>query len=151
MRLSDKVTEIGARSKSEGSVVSLYSMICPVKGMLIPWRLLKEMTTEREVAITEWRKPGERRKEIWWDMSESWSVKALVWATMAEEQAKLKAGSGTAPLIPNGASCSQGEQRSQILSLPGSMPMGWRGQSIPPFNSRNSKTGSSPCQKWWRI
>ena len=30
-----KVTEIGARSKSEGSIVSSYSVICPVKGMLI--------------------------------------------------------------------------------------------------------------------
>ena len=53
-------------------------------------------------------------------------VKALVWATMAEELAKLKAGpgSGTAPLIPSGSSRSQGEQRIQILSLPRPMPMG---------------------------
>ena len=58
------------------------------------------------------------------DVSES--VKSLVQATMAEELAKLKAGSGseTAPPIPSGSSCSQGEQRNQILSLPGPMPMG---------------------------
>ena len=47
MRLSAKVMEIGLRSKSEGSIVSLYSVIGPVKGMLIPRWLLKEMTTER--------------------------------------------------------------------------------------------------------
>ena len=55
------------------------------------------------------------------------SVKALVRGTMAEELAKLKAGSGsgtTALPIPSGSSRSQGEQRSQILSLPGPMPMG---------------------------
>ena len=58
------------------------------------------------------------------DVSES--VKALVRATMAEELAKLKvgSGSGTAPPIPSGSLHSQGEQRSQILSLPGPMPMG---------------------------
>ena len=58
------------------------------------------------------------------DVSE-W-VKALVRATMAEELAKLKVGLGlgTAPSIPSGLSCSQGEQRNQILSLPGPMPMG---------------------------
>ena len=53
MRLSVKVMEIGARSKSEGSVVSPYSVICPVKGMLIPWQLLKEMMMEREVTTNE--------------------------------------------------------------------------------------------------
>ena len=42
-----KVMEIGAKNKSEGSVVCPYSVICPAKGMLIPWRLLKEMMTER--------------------------------------------------------------------------------------------------------
>ena len=56
------------------------------------------------------------------DVSES--VKALIRATMAEELAKLKAGSGTAPSIPSGSSRSQGEQRNQILSLPRPMPMG---------------------------
>ena len=54
------------------------------------------------------------------------SVKALVRETMAEELAKLKAGSGlgTAPPILSGLSRSQGKQRNQILSLPGPMPMG---------------------------
>ena len=58
------------------------------------------------------------------DVSES--VKALIRATMAEELTKLKAGSGsgTAPSIPSGSSRCQGEQCSQILSLPRSMPMG---------------------------
>ena len=62
------------------------------------------------------------------------SVKALTWATMAEELAKLKAGSGsgTAPSIPSGSSRGQGEQRNQILSLPRPMPI-WddRGQPFP--------------------
>ena len=46
------------------------------------------------------------------DVSES--VKALVRATMTEELAKLKAGSGsgTAPPIPSGLFHSQGEQHS---------------------------------------
>ena len=59
------------------------------------------------------------------DVSES--VKALIQETMAEELAKLKAGSGleeTAPPIPSGSLCSQGEECNQILSLPGPMPMG---------------------------
>ena len=58
------------------------------------------------------------------DVSES--VKALVQATMAEKLAKLKAGSGlgTAPPILSGLLRSQGEQRNQVLPLPGPMPMG---------------------------
>ena len=47
MRISVKVMEIGARSKSEGSIVSHYSAIFPVKEMLMPQRRLKEMTRER--------------------------------------------------------------------------------------------------------
>ena len=47
MRLSMKVMEIEARSKSESSVVYPYSVIFWVKGMLIPQQVLKEMTTER--------------------------------------------------------------------------------------------------------
>ena len=53
------------------------------------------------------------------------SVKALVRATMAEELAKVKEGSGlgTEPPVPSGLLHSEGEQRNQILSLPGPMPM----------------------------
>ena len=69
---------------------------------------------------------GNQNAEKKSDRDMSVSVKALVWGAMAEESAKLKAGpgSGTALPIPSGSSRSQGEQCSQILSLPGPMPMG---------------------------
>ena len=53
------------------------------------------------------------------------SVKMLIRANMAEELAKLKAGSGsgTAPSIPSGSSHCLGEQCNQIFSFPRPMPM----------------------------
>ena len=78
---------------------------------------------------------GNQKAEKKSDRDVSVSVKVLVWGAMAEELVKRKAGSesGTALPIPSGSSRSQGEQCSQILSLPGPMPMGCWGITNPPF------------------
>ena len=91
-RLSTKVTKLSTRSKSEGSVVSRYSVICQAKWMLIFCQVLKEMTTERQSPLMNEENQENAGKRSAGDVSKS--VKALVRATMAEELAKVKEGSG---------------------------------------------------------